>query len=97
VVDEVFPAVAASSLTPEEIAERLRLFIRTNENLSPLERSELITWVDETAGDDATNVETRNKAMIEKALELGGEELVDQFQRAAEHRREPENTGGEVA
>lgn len=83
VVDEVLPAVEASTLTPTDIAERLRVFVTATETLSRVDRDEELRWIDETAGDEATDPQIRTSALIEKALELGGHELVDQIRRQA--------------
>jgi hypothetical protein len=78
-VDEVLPVVGASTLTPADIAGRVTTFVKFTSNLTAAQRADELAWITDTVNDDATDPQERNAALIEKALEVGGDELVDQI------------------
>lgn len=82
-VDEVLPAVRASKLTLDDVAQRLEYFVR-DLPLSPEEKAAEIAFVRETLSDDATKQVTRMDTLMAKAHELGGDPLVKTIKDVAE-------------
>jgi len=81
--DNVFPALAESTLTPKDIGKRLETFINVNANLPEAQKVGELDFVRDTVNDDATDQEERNAALAAKALDLGGDALVDSIVQAA--------------
>jgi hypothetical protein len=84
--DHVVPTITRSPLTIQEVGQRLETFIHVSANLSDSKESDELAFVRDTVQDVADDEEQRVAALVNKALELGGDALIDDLVKAAQDR-----------
>jgi hypothetical protein len=89
VIERVIPAAHAAELSPEDVAQRIRLYLAADPpGISDAQKATELDLIQETLDEDATPAREQVTWLIERAFELGGDALVDRIKSDAERRED---------
>jgi hypothetical protein len=83
ILDDVLPTLLAAGVDLDVVAARLRTFIQNHQAIDDVQKAAELEWIAETVQDDATDSDERISALIQKAFEVGGEDLIEQIRDSA--------------